>query len=91
MKVRSKGLVMAGVVLFLAGCAQPRYQFFKDGSTQREFSQDDAACGVQTSNVQMADWEYRGTIMEGANIKSKQQQVYLACMSAKGYDRRQVQ
>jgi hypothetical protein len=39
----------------------------------------------------MADWEYRGTIMEGANIKSKQQQVYLACMAAKGYDRRQVQ
>jgi hypothetical protein len=90
-KVRSKGLVVAGVVLLVAGCAQPRYQFFKDGSTQREFSQDDAACGVQTSNVQMADWEYRGTIMEGANIKSKQQQVYLACMTAKGYDRRQVQ
>jgi hypothetical protein len=46
---------------------------------------------MQASYVQVADYEYRGTFMEGVNIKQKQQQTYGLCMSSKGYSSIRVQ
>ena len=57
----------------------------ESGVSQQEVTQDDAYCQMQSSNVQVADYEYRGTFMEGANIKHKQQQTYGLCMSSRGY------
>ncbi|MDH4656015.1 hypothetical protein E8E75_24000 [Pseudomonas sp. BN606] len=79
-------MVLAGVVTLLAGCAgQPQYQMVKPSATQEEVVQDDAHCRMLSSNVQVADYEYRGTFMEGANILHKQNQTYQLCMTSRGY------
>jgi hypothetical protein len=67
------------------------YKMMKKGATAQEVAQDDAQCQMQASNVQIADYEYRGTFMEGANIKMKQQKTYGLCMSSKGYASIRVQ
>lgn len=91
-KGRMKGLVMAGATLLVAGCAaQPQYQMVKRGATQDERVQDSAHCLMQANYIQVADWEYRGTFMEGANIQQKRQQTYTYCMTSKGYSSVRVQ
>lgn len=86
MKGRFNGLFVVGAVLLVAGCAgQPQYKMVKSGVSSQEVAQDDAYCQMQAGSVQAADWEYRGTIMEGANIKMKQQNTFKLCMSSKGY------
>lgn len=47
--------------------------------------QDDARCQNQSAMIQVADWEYRGTFAEGANIQIKQRKAYQNCMVGKGY------
>jgi len=89
---RVQGLVIVGTVLLLAGCAaQPQYQMIKKGVMPEERVQDDAHCQMQASYIQAADWEYRGTFMEGVNIQQKRQQTYTYCMSSKGYSSIRVQ
>lgn len=88
--IQVKGVKQAalavGAIVLLAGCAaQPQYRYAKEGATQQSFSQDDAACAVQTQTIQVADWEYQGTIMEGANINMKRQKTHTLCMISKGY------
>lgn len=79
-------LLVAGLaVMMLAGCAQQQYKMVKAGITQETATADDLKCQNQAMTIQIADWEYRGTIAEGANIKLKQQKVYNNCMIAKGY------
>ena len=91
-KGRFQGLVVAGAVLLMAGCAaQPQYKMVKKGVTSEERGQDDAHCQMQASYIQAADWEYRGTFMEGVNIQQKRQQTYNYCMSSKGYSSIRVQ
>lgn len=85
-------LLVASAMALVAGCAaQPQYKMMKKGVTSQEVAQDDAQCQMQASNVQIADYEYRGTFMEGANIKMKQQKTYGLCMSSKGYASIRVQ
>lgn len=92
MKGRMLGILVVGAALVLAGCAaQPQYKMVKSGVTQQEVSQDHAHCQMQANYVQAADYEYRGTFMEGVNIKQKQQQTYQLCMSSKGYSPVRVQ
>lgn len=87
-----QGLLILGAALVLAACAaQPQYRMVKQGVTQQEASQDHAHCQMQASYVQVADYEYRGTFMEGVNIKQKQQQTYGLCMNSKGYSSVRVQ
>ncbi|MNG39061.1 hypothetical protein D3C84_1269800 [compost metagenome] len=70
----------------MAGCAgQPKYQMVKPSATEEEVVQDDAHCRMLSSNVQVADYAYRGTFMEGANILHKQNQTYQFCMTSRGY------
>ncbi len=84
--------MIAGAVLLMAGCAaQPQYQMVKKGVMPEERVQDDAHCQMQASYIQEADWEYRGTFMEGVNIQQKRQQTYTYCMSSKGYSSIRVQ
>ena len=79
-------LLVAGIaVLMLAGCAQQQYRMVKAGITQEVATADDLKCQNQSALNQVADWEYRGTIAEGANIQLKQQKFYNNCMMAKGY------
>lgn len=52
---------------------------------QEEVTNDDAQCRAQAMNIQTSDYEYRGTFMEGAMIKNKQNEVYQYCMIGKGY------
>lgn len=92
MKGRMLCLVVASAMALVAGCAaQPQYKMMKKGATSQEVAQDDAQCQMQASNVQIADYEYRGTFMEGANIKMKQQKTYGLCMNSKGYASIRVQ
>ncbi|MCX2816779.1 hypothetical protein [Pseudomonas sp. DCB_Q] len=53
--------------------------------------QDDAKCQNQAAMIQVADWEYRGTFAEGANIQMKQNKAYQNCMVGKGYSSIRVQ
>lgn len=81
-----KGLIIAGVAVLMIGCAgKPQYRADKPGATREDFTKDDAKCQVQSSGVQIADWEYQGTFMEGANIQMKRQNIYNLCMTSEGY------
>ncbi|WP_302088494.1 hypothetical protein [Pseudomonas putida] len=90
-KGRLQGLVVAGVVLLIAGCAQPQYKMVKPGASDESVMQDDAKCQNQAAMIQVADWEYRGTFAEGANIQMKQNKAYQNCMVGKGYRSIRVQ
>lgn len=79
-------LLVAGLaVAMLAGCTTPQYRMAKPGASDEMVMQDDAKCQNTAAQVQFADFEYRGTFMEGANIQMKQQKVYQNCMISKGY------
>lgn len=79
-------LLVAGLaVVMLAGCTTPRYQMVKPGASDEMVMQEDAKCQNQSMQIQFADFEYRGTFMEGANIQMKQQKAYQNCMIGKGY------
>ncbi|WP_232233569.1 hypothetical protein [Pseudomonas putida] len=91
MKGRLKGMVATGVVLLVAGCSTPQYRMVKPGASDEVVTQDDAKCQNQSAMIQVADWEYRGTIAEGANIQIKQQKAYQNCMIGKGYSAIKVQ
>lgn len=90
-KGRLQGLVVSGVVLLMAGCAQPQYKMVKPGASEEVVMQDDAKCQNQAAMIQVADWEYRGTFAEGANIQMKQNKAYQNCMVGKGYSSIRVQ
>lgn len=89
--VGSRGLVVAGVMLLMGGCTQPQYKMVKPGASDETLMQDDAKCQNQTAMIQVADWEYRGTFAEGANIQIKQNKAYQNCMVGKGYSSIRVQ
>lgn len=91
MKGRLQGLVVAGAVLLMVGCAQPQYKMVKPGASEEVVMQDDAKCQNQAAMIQVADWEYRGTFAEGANIQMKQSKAYQNCMVGKGYSSIRVQ
>lgn len=84
-KGRLQGFAVAGAVVLMAGCAQPQYKMVKPGASDEAVMQDDAKCQNQSAMIQVADWEYRGTFAEGANIQIKQQKAYQNCMIGKGY------
>lgn len=90
-----KGLLrcfmVAGAGLLMAGCAQPQYKMVKPGASDESVMQDDAKCQNQAAMIQVADWEYRGTFAEGANIQMKQNKAYQNCMVGKGYSSIRVQ
>lgn len=90
-KGRLQGLVFAGAVLLMAGCAQSQYKMVKPGASDESVMQDDAKCQNQAAMIQVADWEYRGTFAEGANIQMKQNKAYQNCMVGKGYSSIRVQ
>ncbi len=69
----------------LAGCVTgPKYKLVKNVSDQ-ELQQDNAACQNQAQMIQVADWEFKGTFMEGANIQMKRNRAFENCLVAKGY------
>lgn len=78
-------VVGAMAVLLLSGCTAQKYRMEKPGITSEQAMQDDAKCQNQAALIQVADWEYRGTFAEGANIQIKQQNAYKNCMVGKGY------
>ncbi|MDH1308331.1 hypothetical protein N5C40_17570 [Pseudomonas fulva] len=84
-KRQLKGWVVAGALLLIAGCAQPQHRMVKPGASDEAVMQDDARCQNQSAMIQVADWEYRGTFAEGANIQMKQNKAYQNCMIGKGY------
>jgi len=91
-KGKLQGLLVAGAVVLLGGCAaQGHLEFSKADITQQGFTQDKAACQVESQYVQVADYAYRGTFMEGVNIQQKQNQTFVLCMTSKGYSSRMVQ
>lgn len=86
MKARLLGASALGVMSVLVGCAaQPQYQMMKSGVTSAERTQDDAYCRMMANNVQEADYAYRGSFLEGVNIKNKQDEAYKLCMTSRGY------
>lgn len=89
-KGRLQGFAVAGAVLLMAGCAQAQYKMVKPGASDEAVMQDDAKCQNQSAMIQVADWEYRGTFAEGANIQMKQNRAYQNCMIGKGYSAMRV-
>jgi len=90
-KGRLQGLLVVGALFLMVGCAAQQYKMVKNGVSAEEAAQDDAHCQMQASYIQTADWEYQGSIMEGANINMKRQKTYGLCMSSKGYSSVKVQ
>ncbi|MDZ5602304.1 hypothetical protein SJI00_05930 [Pseudomonas sp. RP23018S] len=80
-----QGLMVAGAGLLMSACAQPQYRMVKPGASDEAVMQDEARCQNQSAMIQVADWEYRGTFAEGANIQIKQQKAYQNCMVSLGY------
>lgn len=81
-------LLIAGIVALISGCAtQPSYTLVKNVS-QQEVVQDNAACQNQAQLIQVSDWAYKGTFMEGANIQMKQNAAFENCLISKGYVRK---
>lgn len=91
LKGRSLALLFVGAAVALVGCTTPQYKMVKPGASDETVMQDDAKCQNQSAMIQVADWEYRGTIAEGANIQLKQQKAYQNCMIGKGYSAIRVQ
>jgi len=91
LKGRSLALLVTGAVILVAGCTTPQYKMVKPGASEETVMQDDAKCQNQSAMIQVADWEYRGTIAEGANIQLKQQKAYQNCMIGKGYSAIRIQ
>lgn len=91
LKGRSLALLVTGAVMLVAGCTTPQYRMVKPGASDETVMQDDAKCQNQSAMIQVADWEYRGTIAEGANIQLKQQKAYQNCMIGKGYSAIRIQ
>lgn len=86
MKSKTK-LCALFVVLVSAGCAvQPKYKLVKSVS-EDQLRQDNAACQNQAQMIQMSDWEFKGTFMEGANIQMKRNRAFENCLISKGYIR----
>lgn len=81
----SRALLLVGAVMLVAGCTTPQYKMVKPGASDEAVMQDDAKCQNQSAMIQVADWEYRGTFAEGANIQMKQNRAYQNCMIGKGY------
>lgn len=82
-----KLIFLALSVLIIGGCAsQPQYKLTKNVSSQ-EVQMDNAACQNQAQMIQVADWEFKGTFMEGANIQIKRNRAFENCLISKGYTR----
>lgn len=84
-KGRSLALLVTGAMVLMGGCTAPQYRMVKPGASDEAVTQDDAKCQNQSAMIQVADWEYRGTFAEGANIQMKQNKAYQNCMIGKGY------
>lgn len=86
-----KMTLVALVAVIVGGCAtQPQYRLTKNVS-QQELQQDNAACQNQSQLIQVADWEFKGTFMEGANIQIKRNRAFENCLVSKGYTRTSTQ
>lgn len=87
MKGKLRSFVLGAAVVLLTGCAgqQQKMEFTGGSGSQEQFNADSANCTVQADSIQIADYEYRGTFMEGANIKQKQTRTFYNCMLGKGY------
>ena len=87
---RSRALLVVGAIALVAGCSTPQYRMVKPGASDEAVTQDDAKCRNQSAMIQVADWEYRGTFAEGANIQMKQNRAYQNCMIGKDYSAMRV-
>jgi len=85
MKPKLRFVFFLAIAVVVAACAtNPKYRLVKNVSEQ-EVQQDNAACQNQAQMIQMADWEFKGTFMEGANIQMKRNRAFENCLVSKGY------
>lgn len=78
--------VIVLTAISLAACAPNRIMLKKEGVSEQEARQDNAACENQSQMIQVADFAYQGSFMEGANIKQKQNAAMKNCLISKGYN-----
>lgn len=81
-------ILVVFTTILTSGCMQQSVKpvtLTKDVSDAQR-SQDYAYCEGQSMNINAADWEYRGTFMEGVNIKNKQRKQFTLCLRGKGYN-----
>jgi hypothetical protein len=83
-KLQSLSLAVLTVFCLGACATGPKYKLVKNVSEQ-EVQQDNAACQNQAQMIQVADWEFKGTFMEGANIQMKRNRAFENCLVSKGY------
>lgn len=82
--MKTSALILTALIF--AACASPKKLLRKPGATQADIDQDNSACQLEAMKITTADWEYRGTFMEGANIQAKQNKAMELCLRSKGYN-----
>lgn len=82
--MRNLTFILITLCIAVSSCASKRV-FKKDDASPEEAARDDAQCRAQAMQIQTADYAYRGTFMEGANIAQNQKQFFYYCMEGKGY------
>ncbi|MDO9419984.1 MAG: hypothetical protein Q7T66_04900 [Herminiimonas sp.] len=80
-----RSLICFGLFFTLCGCAAPQPKMLTKNVSDSEAAQDNAACKMQSMMNSSADWEYRGTMFEGAAIQMKQNKIMELCLQSKGY------
>ncbi|WP_420224822.1 hypothetical protein [Pigmentiphaga litoralis] len=81
------GMVLAGVLLVLAGCASDNYVWRKEGASESRVEADRAAC-QQASNMSRGSFEAsnRGQVGPGVDAAMRRSDQSMTCMRNRGYE-----
>ncbi len=79
-----KVLVIIFIIVSIFGCVTKPKLLFKDVPDD-VVKADNAECQIKSMQIDQADYAYRGTFMEGANIQQKRNEVMRLCLISKGY------
>lgn len=80
-------MVLAGVLLMLAGCMSDSYVWRKEGADPGRVDADRAAC-QQASNMSRGSFEAsnRGQVGPGVDAAMRRSDQSMTCMRDRGYD-----
>jgi hypothetical protein len=81
------GMVLAGVLLVVAGCASNDYVWRKEGVSDSRVDADRAAC-QQASNMSRGSFEAsnRGQVGPGVDAAMRRSDQSMTCMRDRGYE-----
>lgn len=83
-----KNSIVIGLMALMVGCTatQPIRYTAPTPEKQRQLDKAIAKCEYQIAMApQQADWAYRGSLFEGANIEQRNQERLRLCLRADGW------